>query len=283
MLLRSLEMGGEAEGRAIEALLELGEPALDALVERFPGDVQLGGSGSMADASPVLRALAAFGRRAVPALTPLLHQDDSETRFYAAALLGELVYPEAAVLLGTRLHDPDPLVRHTAAQSLVRFKQSAPYANVLRDLLDALSGDDPQRRVTSAEAAGVIGEVEAVPLLARALGDGSEALRRTAHDALVAITVHDHGTDGDAWIRWYEDNRARHRLEWLIDGLVHEEIQVRISAIDELTRATGMTFGYEPHLEPQRREAIRSKFRAWWERSGRSEFQPAPEGTARPR
>ena len=92
-----------------------------------------------------LRALRHLGGRAVPFIAMHLEASFVEERILAALLLGNQGGPEIVAPLEGALHDPIPLVRYMAVQSL----RAAPRAKVL-ELLQAAKRHDPDQSVRTA-------------------------------------------------------------------------------------------------------------------------------------
>ena len=257
----------------------MGYEAMEALIERFPGDVAVGFSSSYAPLRPVsecgalLKALAGFGRDAIPAITPLLLHGDNETRFYAVYLLSELVFPEAIVLLAARLQDDDRSVRWIAAQVLKRFSTFDHYETVMSDTFTLLGSPDAMVRRKACEALGNLGDAGVAKALLNLLGDPDPEVKSTAHEALVALTKEDLGEEQDDWMPWLEQHLGQHRIQWLVDGLIHDDLRIRSTAAVDLADITGMTFGYDPELPVEQREVVHEKFLHWWETSGIHEFK----------
>jgi len=112
-----------------------------------------------------------------------------------------------------------------------------------------------------------------VPELVRALADGDEAVETSAHVALVQVTRQDFGLDARPWLRWWELNASRHRIEWLIDSLTHEITEVRRAAGEELRAASKEYFGYAADLPPRDRERAQQRYRDWWVTEGRARLR----------
>ncbi|HJK96299.1 MAG TPA: hypothetical protein RMF84_03715, partial [Polyangiaceae bacterium LLY-WYZ-14_1] len=60
-----------------------------------------------------------------------------------------------------------------------------------------------------------------------------------------------------------------HRIEWLIDALLHPEEEMRGAAGEELQQLTQQYLGYHPSLPRRDREIAHRKYRSWWEQEGR--------------
>jgi hypothetical protein len=86
------------------------------------------------------------------------------------------------------------------------------------------------------------------------------------------LTAVDLGTSHKKWTAWYERNRERHRVEWLIEGLLAPEEPVRHAAGEELKRLSQQYFGYHAGSPRKDRERIAQKYRQWWDEEGRRRF-----------
>lgn len=82
----------------------------------------------------------------------------------------------------------------------------------------------------------------------------------------------DLGGDAGAWEKWWRKNAGRHRVEWLIDALMHENDDIRRAAGDELKSITKEYFGYYDDLPKKERAAAQARYREWWDTNGRSRF-----------
>ncbi len=57
---------------------------------------------------------------------------------------------------------------------------------------------------------------------------------------------------------WWADNRQRRRADWLVAALRHPELDIRLAAIEELSRVLSDTLGYYADApEPEREAAVR--------------------------
>jgi hypothetical protein len=91
----------------------------------------------------------------------------------------------------------------------------------------------------------------------------------------VAITQQDFGLDTEKWLAWWGQNKDRHRLEWMIDSLMHEQRAIRGSAAEELRTITKEFFAYYDDLPKRERLAAQQRYRDWWENIGRVRFSRA--------
>jgi hypothetical protein len=135
------------------------------------------------------------------------------------------------------------------------------------------NADQPiPHRVLAIETMGEIRTGAMVPPLISVLSDASEEVADAARRALLLITRQDFGKDVRTWQGWWHKHQARHRLEWLIDALMHEQPAIRRAAGDELKQITKEYFGYYDDLPKKERERAQLLYRSWWEKEGRNRF-----------
>ncbi|PID38236.1 MAG: hypothetical protein CSB49_06605, partial [Proteobacteria bacterium] len=268
------------QGNAADILAELrrrGRSGIDKILNRFPGELRFDRSKTrelplVSECSTILRVLMHIGRAVIPGLAPLLAHGDDDVRFYATYLLSELTFPESVALLAERLHDSDPAVRHAAAYGLRRCKELSQYPEILQELREDLGHPQPRPRRAAMEALAALGDVVATPSLIAQLRDEEQEVAEAARRALVLLTKQDCGTGPSAWRSWWDQNRQRHRIEWLIDGLIHENNDICESAWFELKELTGVGFGYDRDLSLDQRQEIRRRYMLWWADKGLLDF-----------
>ena len=129
-------------------------------------------------------------------------------------------------------------------------------------------------RVLAIETMGEIRAGALVPPLMAVLTDPSEEVQNAARRALLLITRQDFARDGGRWSQWWAKNATRHRVEWLIDALMHEVPSIRRAAGDELKQVTKEYFGYYDDLPKKERERAQGRYREWWTREGKQRFGP---------
>jgi hypothetical protein len=269
-LLRALEEGGPETLAAEKQIQALGKDAVQSLIAWFPGRLQFNRHTSsgvlppVGECSAVLRALVAIGRPVLSSIAPLLLHPDTEVRFFATYLTSELIYPEAVALLARQLSDPSQEVRRIAIRVLRQFRRMTQYPKVLADLRNDLTNRDPRPRRGATEALGALGDEGAVSALIGLLHDDSDpVVAHAAQVALINITKQDYGKNTEGWNEWWSRNKGRDRMEWVIDGLVHEDPAIRASAAAELEELTSKSFGYSYDMPRRDREAIRRRFLEW--------------------
>jgi hypothetical protein len=221
-----------------------------------------------------LRLVARERRVALPFVLHLLTASDAEVRGWATHLICELPYVEAIPRLLPCLQDADASTSASAAHALTAIAKSAP--EPVRDALVSLAhGPTPRDRVAALTAMSRLRDATFVPELVRALGDPDDAVVATAHGALVQVTLQDLGTDARLWLRWWEQNSGKHRIEWLIDALGHDVAEIRKTASEELRALTKEYFGYAGDLPIRDRDRAQQRYRDWWVMEGRSRFRRA--------
>jgi HEAT repeat protein len=122
------------------------------------------------------------------------------------------------------------------------------------------------------EALGELRDSRTLRVLIARLTDRDEDVVRAAHHALVVLTGQDFGSMQRRWETWAEGWGRAHRVEWLIEALLHADESVRMLAGEELKLLTQQYFGYHPALPRKDRELAQRKYREWWELEGRLAF-----------
>lgn len=260
-------------------LVRLGEQAMPAIMAHFPGrlahdpDLDEDEPPTVSACSSVLRLIVAQRRIALPFVLPHLNVTDETERFWATFLITELPYVEALAGMLPRLHDPVDRIRRAARLAMKAIDRA--HAEVVARELGKIVKDDGAERQRRALMIDVLEELRtphAVPALIHALSADSEELAQVARQALVAITRQDFGSDRQRWAEWWTKNASRHRIEWLIDSLVHDQPSLRNAAGEELKFLTKEYFGYYDDLPRRERDKAQTRYREWWEKTGRAKF-----------
>jgi len=270
--------GPNEEAPDHQALLGIGEEALPALRDLFPGrlwfnrwepHVQPPRGRSV---SGLCRTLVAFGELAVPYVAELVKAGDPEIRYYAILVAAELPHPLLLEPLAAALFDEDQGVSRSALYALERFRGMVGIDELQQSLRPlALASDADQRsRLLAMRALAVLRDERAVEALLPALSERS-VLGEAAWRVLRMLTAQDFGSDENRWRAWFQQHGARSRTEWLIDGLDHEDPEIRAIAIRDLSRIAGQDFGYQAVMPRSDRQAIRERFRLWWSSAQGSE------------
>ncbi len=262
--------------RLILPLLGVGEAALPALVRDFPGNLWFDRNEPHArvpagrDVSAIARTFVAFGQRSVPYLIPLIDHEEADIRFYASVLASEFVHPDLVRPIGRRLFDADPGVRSCAYRTLsVLYACESEFQQLIERLrASARDGRDRPTQVVAIEALGRLRDADSFEFFISLLDSEETEVIRAAHASLVRLSCQDFGTSKKKWASWLHKQGGRHRVEWLIDSLMHSDERLRRRASDELRHLTQEYFGYDPSHSKKDRQAAQEKYRLWWERVG---------------
>ena len=291
-LIAALRAASPEDEMVILPLLAIGEGALPALAREFPGRLWFDRNEPHAripagrDVSPIARTFVAFGQRSVPYLIPLLDHADPDVRYYAALLASEFVDPDLVQPVGRRLYDSDPGVRSGAYRALsVLYACEAEFTQLIERLRAASrDGRKLQPQVTAIEALGRLRDAESFEFFVSLLDSPEVEVIRASHASLVRLSCQDFGTSKKKWIVWFDKNDSAHRVEWLIDALMHSDERLRRRASDELKHLTQEYFGYHPGLPKRERDAAQQKYRRWWQQVGSRMFtQPERNGSGQAR
>lgn len=273
----------ELEAAFDEAIARAPE-VLPALAARFPGELEFdryavtGRPLRAAQYGGLLELVTRLGAAATDLLLDKLTAPARDVRFYATVCITELRPRSALPALIDRLFDPDFGVRICALEALAGYPARDLEAGLAR-IRQALHADDAQRVAAAAHAVAELADRDAVPDLLAALARG-ERFAEVARRALLALTKQDLGSSERKWQRWWEENSRRHRVQWLIDALLHKESELRTAAITELRRLIGESLGYEAEAPRRERELAHQRWLDWWRDAGQERFT-APESQRR--
>jgi HEAT repeat protein len=270
---------GDAD--AGKQLAEMGEPAVSALVSKFPGPISAeprrsGESPTRAsECGPILQTLARLGHVAVPFLVVRTADASPDVRAWATRLLGEMPGVDSAQAVVRRLVDPDPDVHHSALAAARMLMSDADSRTALREGLTeiALDGAAPDdARHAAIEAITDLRDARAVPRLIQLVSAPNADIVKSAEWSLGVLTRQSFGHDATRWAAWWKEHSAAHRIEWLIDALMHEDSDVRRAAGEELKSITKEYFGYYEDLPRKERGRAQKRYREWWESKGKARF-----------
>ncbi|MFH2007303.1 MAG: hypothetical protein ABI333_12000 [bacterium] len=277
-LIDDLEKGGEAGDLAGAALQSMGEPALKLVAFRFPGRLaqdRMGQHGKLPQPSahgPLIDFMVRMREKGVRFLTELMASDNPEVRYYATFIFSELHVPGVLTQLLDRVFDSAPPVRRVATEVLKAYWQDAELRPVLEHLRAELVGPIPFRRRCAAEVLGALRDVLGVGRLIELAADRDTDTAEAAQRALLLITKQAFGDSRRRWRGWWDKNRDRHRIQWLIDALAHKESECRFLASQELHQLTGETLGYRFDQDRRDRDEALKRWERWWETKGRQRF-----------
>ena len=273
------EIENAKEGLAEDAIadaVERAPEALGSLMRRFPGKLRVdrfavpGRPMRAAQYGGLLELVIRLGSVAAELLIEKMSAPERDVRFYATVCTTELRPRNAVAALAERLFDQDFGVRASAIEALSGYPVQELGAALMR-ARRAVHSRDPEIVAAAAAAIIQLGDVDAIADLIGVI-ERSDRAGEHARKALVALTAQDFGSSERKWRKWYEASRKRHRIEWLIDGLIHKEDVIRESAINDLRRLTGEYFGYHHDLPRREREASAARWVAWWRDAGQRRF-----------
>ena len=272
--------------QAIETLLAAGEAGLDALVRVFPGPLVVDrfahppGRPPVEEHGGVLRALTHFSALGedtiatlcVDRIAALCADVSPEIRYYAVFLFSAIRSPRSVPGIVERAHDADSAVRDITLFVLDQYR-GTPAFDSAAELLRAALRDGPLRhRRLVIEAVSRLRIAASIPELCDLLGEKNQGLYDGVYRALCEITRADLGLDAWKWMRWYERNRARPRVEWLLDGLVSEQRAIRAGALSELRKLTHQNYGFVVDAPPAERRYAHDRWVRWWSETGHKRF-----------
>jgi hypothetical protein len=276
--------GGRAGELAADELRALGAAALPAIMDRFPGPTRCDRTVPAsqlprpAQAGPLLSLLVQLDLLALREILARLGDPSPESRFWATYLLTEIVDIESAGVLVPRLVDDDLAVRRVAviaARTLLLDTRTAasliiePLVSVLLD-----PGGGVPLRVLAANALGEVRDEHAVEGLIIALDEAREPeVSEACQEALVTVARHDPTKSGGSWPTWFAANEGKSRIEWLIEGLMDDDLGIRESSAAELKELTKVYFGYYANLPRAEREQAYRRYRTWWNETGKKKYK----------
>lgn len=234
---------------AMMELLKSPEASARALARAFPGPsgwsrlpvVELPEPDEL---GPIPGALARLGQAGASAIAPLLDDAESDNRYLALLVAGSLRYPDVVdgVLRGLFDYEPDLSSAARAAAAALRLLPH--FQSRLPTLRQELASSDMLRRSLAARALGVLHDRASIEGLINLTGSEDELCAQSASDALREITRAGFGSNVAGWTGWWARARELRRIEWLVEALDAEEFDLRLSAIEELSRTFGDNFGY---------------------------------------
>lgn len=265
----------DGDTSVIPALVELGDLAAGLLSQKLPGPLTPYSRPSRAEntrraseSGPVLRALVALGPVARPHVIARTTDPNASVRSWATRLLGELPGRQSAIAVARRLvQDRHPEVRRAAFAAGQMLGRDTDAGAALRGSLLTTAGDRGTvvtQRLSAIDALSDLRDVAAIPDLVGLLSDTNPGTAAAAQQALVVLTRQDFGFDGSKWLPWYETNRTRPRIEWLIDAVDHDSPTIRQLAAEELHTLSRLYVGDIDDADPEQRRRVQQKYREWY-------------------
>ena len=245
---------------------------LVALEKHFPGPVwfdrrRVRSLPGPRQVSAIGCALLAMGDEAVPVLSRLLVDRGAEPRFHAALVArgvtdSRLLRPLGRVALGSDAGGRD------AAVVALRAQASLPGYQGLLGWMRQVAASPKARqvwRLRSLSTLAALGDATALDVMLECFGDRDRTIARTAHEALVVLTAHDLGSMRLQWRRWRRAQGNLPRVAWLIDGLSDRRGAIRLHALRELERVSGLHLGIAADAPRSSFLEARERFTRWWQ------------------
>jgi len=255
---------------AQKKLLELGESAVPALTAVFPGRISFDPFGPEATTpdpatlSPLLDLLVRMGATGLGVAVPHLDSKFPAHRYFATLLLSRCYSPAAIPYLLRRLHDDEPRIRKLAGDVLASYVAEPGFEQVLRHLRTRVTSVVPEGRRRAIHFLGRFRDVGAIPALIASLRAKEPDVSGEAAQSLHAITLQSFGGNDRKWTAWWEKNKSRSRIEWLIDALKDGDVEVRARAGAELSSLTRDTFGFKADAARKDRDVAIKRWETWW-------------------
>ncbi len=252
---------------AMAELARSPEASAKVLAQHFPGPtawsrlpvVELPEADEL---GPIPAALSRLGRPAAHALAPLLDSQDPDTRYFALLTAGNLPFVELVDGILRGLFDYEPDLSSAARVAAASLKHLPRFDAAKKELRGELSNRDPMRRSLAARALGALHDRESIEGLILLLGSDDEMCAQAAAEALREITRNTFGINPRQWNAWWMENRGKRRADWLVAALRHKELDVRLAAFEELSRAVNDTLGYLADAPDAEREAAVKRWEA---------------------
>jgi len=185
-----------------------------------------------------------------------------DVRYWALLTAGSLPFAELLDGVQRGVFDPNPDVASAARIALAALKKLPQVDGILKGLRRELTASDSGRRALAARALGALHDRESIDGLIGLAGSENADCAQAASDALKEITKASCGTSARQWSLWWAENRERPRSQWLVAGLRHPELDVRLASIDELAAAFGDKLGYLADGPVVEREAAAHRWTA---------------------
>lgn len=255
---------------AVEKLLKSGAAADEGLAARFPGQIGFDPFDPNSKVPPFGRCSGlcelclARGTTAASVVLPFLEHEARLQRFFAIYYLLAVYYPPAIESLARRLFDTEPRCRHLAADALRGYAQAPGYERIVAGVRAQLKLPVLESRVSAVQLLGQLRDPASVPELIPLVIAPEPELSQASASALAVICAQEFGNDVPSWSEWWQINYNRPRPVWLIQGLRHQNPEMRRIANYELQLLTGMTTQYNPDApEPEREQKARI-WEGWW-------------------
>jgi hypothetical protein len=255
--------------RSIQELIRRGAGCVPQLIERFPGRLRIdpfdpatATSRTPAQLSSVIEVVVGLGKAGLDAAIPHIESRYPAHRYAAVACFVATPDPRSIDLLRTRLHDPERRIRALALEALMPFLAHPRFEGLLIHLRERLHSPLHESRERALDLLGRFRDVGSVPAMIALVGHPD--LGAAAREALRAVTLQDFGAKVKLWDRWWQKAKKKTRIDWLLEGLLSEELVLRELAHRELSSVASSDFGYRADADAKDRQRAASVFFQWW-------------------
>ncbi len=264
-------------GATVGEVMGFGERALLRIAARFPGPIDVFRRDLDTLAPPaahgaLIRLAIQIGEPIVPHLVELMDHRSPNVRFYAAFVFQALRDDRCIKALAERAFDSDTDVRAIAMRVLETYSRSPDFSAAAAHVRAELTSENRTKQLHAARGLGTLRDTDSVATMIELLSNKDRYIQEAALESLCSITGQQLGLKPHRWRKWYADNGARHRVEWIMSSLQHRDVAVRRWAADELRRVTGQDIDFPATGEQTLRDASLRRWMEWWHNQGRAQF-----------
>jgi hypothetical protein len=258
--------------RAADELVALGRLSVAALTSAFPGRVSFDPFGpdprppEPARVSALLGVVSRLGPLGQPVAVSHVASSFAAHRYFATLVLCRTFEPSSIPHLLRRLNDDEPRIRKLSADGLLQYTRHPAFEQVLRHLRTRVTSLVPEARRRAIYFLAHFRDESSIPAFIAALRAKESDVVDEAGLALQTLTLQSIGPSEKKWLSWWERNRERHRVEWLMDALRDSDAEMRERALAELVTLSQDTFGFNPEGSRREREEAAKRWDAWWQR-----------------
>lgn len=256
---------------AKEAILAHGQEAVSHIKHHFPGPIytdpfqSAGLVQSAREFGPLLEIFDSLGKDSLDDILVFVKSESPLHRYAVVLLLSAMKDERALSVLVPLLHDEEERIQLLSRNVLEKYLAHPKFeSSVLVPLRRNLSSPELQEREFAIQDLGFFRDVGAIPLLLNLLSRDKEQLGDALSESLLQVTFQDFGENVKHWNSWWSHHKSECRMDWLIDGLMAKNREVRLYAQQELVSVAGDDFGYDCDGKASERKSARKTARKWW-------------------
>jgi hypothetical protein len=146
-----------------------------------------------------------------------------------------------------------------------RFKKVRNQASLADKFRQHLSNPNPKKRCMAIYALAALNDETSVKPLLQLLNDPDASVSNAAYCGLIQITKQDFKQHRQRWLSWWQQNKDRSRKEWLLNGLVHKDPEIRFcSALELEAIGAAKFFASNTRISKKEGEKLRKDIGEWW-------------------